>query len=264
MPSLQPELLTIQSALQRVNAYLQSLPCHEISVQTKEDGSPVTNADITINTILQEHILKDFPDDGWLSEESPDNAIRLKKTRTWIVDPIDGTKPFVKGLPQYVISISLIDQGHPLIGTIFNPATKECFWGIKGQGATINGQPIHVRKTPTSPLTLLVNPWNVPKHVLKDWKQAVSYHTILGSIAYSMALMASGHVDGVINIGSQNEWDVAAAVCLIEEAGGIVLDRHDHPVSCNKPEPSVDGIIAGSPEALPYIQDLLTNISGLP
>ena len=79
-----------------------------------------------------------------------------------------------------------------------------------------------------------------------------------------MALMASGQVDGVINIGSQNEWDVAAAVCIIQEAGGIVLDRHDNPVSCNKPQPSVDGIIAASPEALPYIQDLLTNTPALP
>lgn len=257
MSAFQSELDTIRTIFSEIGQYLQHFSFHKMTVHTKEDGSPVTNGDLEINRIIQEHILKNFPQDGWLSEESPDDHSRLNKPRTWIIDPIDGTKPFRKGLPQYVISIALIDQGQPVVGALYNPGTRESFWGVRGRGATINGRPIHVRRPSRSPLTLLVNPWNVPHKVLNMWKLEADCHMLLGSIAYSLALVANGQVDGVINVGAQNEWDIAASLCLIQEAGGIVLDRQRHPIRCNKPQPVVDGIIATNAQTLPHLQQLM-------
>ncbi len=257
MSAFQSELDTIRTLFSEIGRYLQQFPFHKITVQTKEDGSPVTNGDLEINRIIQERIQKNFPQDGWLSEETPDDLSRLEKRRTWIIDPIDGTKPFQKALPQYVISIALIDQGQPVIGALYNPGTREHFWGVHGRGAMTNGRPMQARQTALSPLTLLVNPWNVPHTILKQWKQEAHCQMILGSIAYSLALVANGQVDGVINIGSQNEWDIAASLCLIQEAGGIVVDRQQHPIRCNKSQPVVDGIIATSPQALPRVFNLI-------
>ncbi len=257
MGSFQQELAIIKTIVEEINQYLKKLPLQDLAVQIKEDGSPVTNVDIEINRMIHEKIITTFPQDGWLSEETPDNATRLDRQRVWAIDPIDGTKPFIKSLPQFSISIALIEEGKPILGVIFNQATQECFLGIHGIGSTLNGQPIHVRTSPHVPLRLLVNPWQVPKQTLHAWRQQADCHLLFGSIAYSLALVASGQIDGVVNVGRQNEWDIAAAHGLIQAAGGFVLDSQEQPISCNKPQPIVNGIIAGSPDALPRIQRLL-------
>ena len=256
------ELDTIQLALSQASQRLNRIIYEGLKVQVKSDGSPVTNADLEVNQILRHELLKDFPNDAWLSEESPDNSPRLHTQRVWILDPIDGTKPFIKGLPHYTISLALIDKGEPVIGVIFNPATQEYFCAIQGQQATLNGQPIHVRTT-TDPSrrTFLVNPWQVDKPTLKLWRNKHHCPPLLGSIAYSLALVAAGQVDGVINAAPQNEWDIAASLILVQQAGGLVFDRNQNPIQCNQPHPIVNGIIAIRPDALPAIQQCLTDIN---
>jgi myo-inositol-1(or 4)-monophosphatase len=256
------ELDTIQLALRQASQRLNRIIYEGLKVQVKSDGSPVTNADLEVNHILQHLLLKAFPNDAWLSEESPDDSPRLHTQRVWILDPIDGTKPFIKGLPHYTISLALIDKGEPVIGVIFNPATQEYFCAIQGQQATLNGQPIHVRTT-TDPsgLTFLVNPWQVNQPTLKPWRNKHHCPPLLGSIAYSLALVAAGQVDGVINVAPQNEWDIAASLILVQAAGGLVFDRNQNPIQCNQPNPTVNGIIAIRPDALPTIQQCLTDIN---
>lgn len=256
------ELDTIRLALDQVRARLQRMTYEGLKVQNKSDGSPVTNADLEVNQILQQALLGTFPGDSWLSEESPDNTPRQHTQRVWILDPIDGTKPFIKGLPYYTISLALIDQGQPAIGVIFNPATQEYFCAIQGEQATLNAQPIHVQTASSkgTRCTFLVNAWQVNQATLNTWGEEHHCPPILGSIAYSLALVASGHVDGVINVGLQNEWDIAAGLLIVQAAGGLVFDKNLKPISCNQPNPLVNGIVAIRPDALPTIQQWLTDI----
>ena len=256
------ELETIRTALDRASARLKRITYEGLKVKVKSDGSPVTNADLEVNQIVQHTLLKAFPHDAWLSEESPDNPSRLQSQRVWILDPIDGTKPFIKSLPHYTISLALVDQGQPAIGVIFNPATQEYFCAIQGEQATLNGQPICVRTTSVlSRGTFLVNTWHVDKPLLKAWRKKHHCPPLLGSIAYSLALVAAGQVDGVINVGPQNEWDIAASLLLVQAAGGLVFDNNQQPIQCNQPHPTVNGIIAIRPDALPTIQPWLTEMN---
>ncbi len=256
------ELNTVRLALNQASECIKRMTAEGLKVQIKSDGSPVTNADLAVNKIVQDTLLAAFPHDAWLSEESPDNGARHHTQRVWILDPIDGTKPFIKSLPHYTISLALIDQGQPVLGVIFNPATQEYFCAIQGQHAMLNGQPIHVRNTSTrSRKTFLVNPWQVGQTTLNVWKQEHHCPPLLGSIAYSLALVATGQIDGVINVGPQNEWDIAAALIIIQAAGGLVFDNNLKPIHCNQPLPTVNGIIAIRPDALPTIQQWLTDMN---
>ena len=255
------ELETIRAALHQASLRLPRIIDEGLKIQIKHDGSPVTNADLEINQILQHALLKAFPQDAWLSEESPDNPSRLESQRVWILDPIDGTKPFIKSLPHYTISLALVDQGEPVIGVIYNPATQEYFCAIQGQPSTLNGQSIQVRTTLIpSRYTFLVHTWHVDKPVLKAWRIAQHCPPLLGSIAYCLALVAAGHIDGVINIGPQNEWDIAAGLLLVQASGGLVFDRHQNPIVFNQPNPMVNGMIAIRPDARPIIQNWLSEI----
>lgn len=258
----QHELRTIRHALNQVNKRIKIMMYDGLKVQVKSDGSPVTNADLAVNQIVQETLLTVFPHDAWLSEESPDNGARHHTPRVWILDPIDGTKPFIKSLPSYTISLALIDQGEPALGIIFNPATQEYFCAVRGQHATLNGKPIHVRTTSShSRRTFLINSWQISQATLNAWRKEHHCLSLLGSIAYSLALVAAGQVDGVINIRPQNEWDIAAALIIIQASGGLVLDNNLKPIHCNQLHPTVNGIIAIRPDALPTIQHWLTDMN---
>ena len=251
------EISTIRQALLLSAIRLKKILGEGLSIHIKSDGSPVTNGDLAVNQIIQDTLLSDFPDDGWLSEESPDNPIRLQKDRVWILDPIDGTKPFIKHLPQFTISLALIDHGQTTIGVIFNPATGEYFCGVRGTHPTVNGRPIRVRHTTGHRLSLLVNTGPVHRSIFRKWKDTADCRPLLGSIAYSLALVAAGHIDGVINLGIQNEWDIAASLPLIQTAGGMVVDKDLKFIQCNQPNPVVHGIIAVRPDAMPVIQQFL-------
>ncbi|MDH3505285.1 MAG: inositol monophosphatase [Nitrospirota bacterium] len=260
MTDYRQELSIIRQALLLASDRLHRIMYEGLAVQIKPDGSPVTNADLEVNRIVQEALFAAFPNDGWLSEESPDDAIRLQKNRVWILDPIDGTKPFIKSLPQFAISLALIDHGQVSIGIIFNPATREYFCAVRGEPATVNGRPIQVRHTTGHRLSFLVNTGPIDRSTIRTWRETANCRTLMGSIAYSLALVAAGQIDGVINIGTQNEWDIAAALLLVQAAEGVVVDRDVKPIQCNQPDPTVNGIIAARPDAMPVIQQFLASL----
>jgi myo-inositol-1(or 4)-monophosphatase len=260
MADYHQELSIIRQAFAVAGHRLHHLVQEGLTVQVKSDASPVTNADLEVNTIIQEALLTAFPGDGWLSEESKDDPIRLQKDRVWILDPIDGTKPFIKNLPQFAISLALIDHGQTAIGIIFNPATREYFCAVHGERPTVNGLPLEVRRTHQDRFSFLVNTGPISRSTIRAWRERANCRTILGSIAYSLALVAAGQIDGVLNLGTQNEWDIAAALLLVQTAGGMVMDRDLKPIQFNQPHPAVNGIIAARPEALPLIQEFLNLI----
>ena len=128
------ELALLMEAMQQAGREARRLSSAGFETYTKADHSPVTSADLAVNRILHDQLSTAFPDDGWLSEETTDNDERLSRTRVWIVDPIDGTRAFVRGLPEYCLSVALVEQGSPVVAAIFNPSTGEFFSAIRGRG----------------------------------------------------------------------------------------------------------------------------------
>lgn len=226
----------------------------------KEDQSPVTTADLEVDRILKEILLNTYPDDAWLSEESMDDKKRLTTARVWVLDPIDGTKYFALGIPQYAISLALVENESPTVAAIFNPATDEFFLAVRGKGATLNNHPIQVRSTPHDKLTILVNPPALERKSFRPIRELADCQP-MGSIAYTLALVAAGRADATINLGNQNDWDIAAGVLLVQEAGGTAVDKFWNAFRFNTPAASVPGILATRPDAQEELQKLLQLLS---
>ena len=217
-------------------------------VQIKKDRSPVTTADLEVNRVLRRMQETHFPDDGWLSEESPDDPVRLGKARVWIVDPIDGTKAYVNRLPEYCISVGLIEAGVPVLGAIFNPSTDELFTAALGQGLRLNGQPMKPSAAVDERSQVLVSPWEYRGGRWADLDGRVQCRPML-SIAHALALVAAGRVHATLTIEPENEWDLAAGVLLIQESGGTVADAEGRPFTFNQATPRFRGVIAVSATA---------------
>ncbi len=241
------ELERLDEAIRTAGAEATRLAVEGFETMKKPDHSPVTSADLAVNRILHAHLLSAFPHDGWLSEESPDDAGRLQKDRVWVVDPIDGTKAFINGIPEFCISVALIEHGRPIVAAIYNPSTNELFSAIRGEGLRLNHEPVDLRP---------VSPEQRPVIVLSPWERqtgrftsldSCAHHRPMLSIAWSLALMACGRLDAVATFESENEWDVAAGVLLIDEAGGTITDGSGQVLTFNQPTPRYRGIIATSP-----------------
>ncbi len=212
----------------------------------KPDRSPVTSADLAVNRTLQSCLMSAFPQDGWLSEESPDGPDRLQRKRVWVVDPIDGTKAFISGEPEFCISVALIEQGQPVVASIFNPSTEELFTATRGGGLRLNEKSV-------APSTALSG--RLPVIALNSWEQQIGRFTSvepsvstrpIRSIAWVLALAATGRIEAVATLESENEWDVAAGTLLVAEAGGTISDGRGQDLSFNQRKPRYRGIIATS------------------
>jgi len=239
------DLERIQFVLLGIQDLIDNLGSKEIAVYQSDKGTPVTDADLFINDFLQKHLPKD--DEGWLSEETLDDLVRLEKRKVWIVDPIDGTRGLLYGLPEWVVSIGLFDNGLLVAAGILNPSTRSLYLGSKDVAPTLNGNPIFLSKcTNLSEATVAFSRsdlWQGYGHILKN---APFRLVAIGSIAYKLALVASGYVDAAISLSPKNEWDTAAGVHLIETLGGSVKDLDDCELKFNSQDTLQNGIIAGT------------------
>jgi len=214
---------------------------------TKPDRSPVTDADHAVNALLHDRLLGAFPDDGWLSEESPDTAARLTKSRVWIIDPIDGTRAFMRGIPEFCISVALVERGTPVVSAIYNPSTDELFTATRGAGVRLNDHPVSVPPAHAD-LLMLVSTRELHMGRFKSVESSVRC-TPIRSIAFALALTAVGRVDAMVTFERENEWDLAAGALLIVEAGGTIADAAGSPLEFNRPQPAFTGTIAVAPRA---------------
>jgi myo-inositol-1(or 4)-monophosphatase len=224
-------------------------------VSLKDNNDILTQADLLANQMIKNKITQYFPDDGWLSEENIDDLSRLKKQRVWIIDPIDGTREFAKLIPEYAISVALVDNGIPMLGVVYNPATNELFFAEKNKGAYLNNQKINCAAKTSTPLILLASRSEFNRG---EWDAFSNQDIkIIGSIAYKLALVAAGRADATFSLGPKNEWDIAAGVLIVLEAGGRVTDKAYAPFVFNQPNPLVNGIVAGSVLAYTTVQNLI-------
>jgi myo-inositol-1(or 4)-monophosphatase len=247
--NLERELTTLVESILRAGAKVRELVKVGFDVQTKSDRSPVTAVDHEVNRILHEMQEREFPLDGWLSEESPDDPVRLTSRRVWIVDPIDGTKALVNRIPEFCISVALIERGIPVVAAILNPSTDELFTAVRGGGLFLNGARITPSPTYDINPAILVNAWEFR---IGRWSTLAETTRCrpMHSIANALALVASGRVRAVLTIEPLNEWDLAAGVLLIEESGGGVTDADGKPFAFNQPTPRFRGAIAAADKNL--------------
>ena len=190
----------------------------------KSPNNPVSHADLEVDHFLREALSKARPDYGWLSEESASKNGGTKAHRAFVVDPIDGTRSFLRGRPEFAVSAALITDGTPHSAVVFNPATDEFFEAIAGGGARLNGEPIHVKKHDTIAGTKMLVSWREFQKLCERGAFVGCEMTPIGSIAYKIALVAAGKAAAVVALAPKNDWDLAAAQLLLTEAGGRITD----------------------------------------
>lgn len=234
----------IESALEAARLVLKKFTPGAIAAEYKSGHDPVTEADKEVNAIL----FRELPrgEEGWFSEESVDDLSRLKNNALWIVDPLDGTREFVAGVPEFCVSIAYVEDHRAVAGGICNPATGEVFVGALEFGITYNGKPARVSaKSNLAGATILASRSETKRGEWKQFEQEKFAVRPMGSVAYKLALVAAGVADATFTLVPKHEWDVAAGAALIESAGGFVRTLENQPLRCNQRSPLISGLVAG-------------------
>ncbi|MEZ0171942.1 inositol monophosphatase [Microvirga sp. TS319] len=244
---LSPLAAAVRDAARQAGAL--ALPYFRAGEQTaarlwyKGQSSPVTEADIALDTFLKEHLTGLFPQAGWLSEETADNPARLNRTHVWVVDPIDGTRAFASGHPDWAVSIALVKDGTPVLGILHAPVHDRLYEASLGGGAWCNGERLRLTETlPADPMRVAG-----PKPLVDRFERQVGPVERLPkvpSLALRLARVADGSIDvGLVSHNSQ-DWDIAAADLILREAGGLLTDFAGLPPTYNQPQPKHGEMIA--------------------
>lgn len=249
------ELAIAENAARAAGVAVMRLFRGKFEVREKSKNNPVTTADLEANRIIRETILGAFPDDGWLSEEDPDDARRLELARVWVVDPIDGTKEFIDGVSQFAISIGLVVDGRPTVAIVFNPAKERFYQASLGQGSFLNGQPIHVTARDAIHGAELLVSRSEPQKRFQVFVDRCAIKPV-GSIAYRLAKVAGGDGDGTLTFRTIFEWDICAGALMVEEAGGKVVDGNGNSLTFNRQPAKHRGVVAGNAGLTAGLQSL--------
>ena len=256
MTTRDEDLARIHRALEAAEKILERFTAGAVEVDRKAGGDPVTEADRSINDALLEILPRDG--EGWLSEETADDLVRLDKPRVWIVDPLDGTREFVEGIPEWSVSIGLVENGRPIAGGVLNPTRGQWILGSAETGVTLNGQKVTATAAGTLDEALVLASRSEVRR--GEWKrfeaEPFTIHPC-GSVAYKLAQVAAGLADATWTLVPKHEWDVAAGVALVLAAGGSVMDLRGSLPAFNRPDPKLDGLIATCPGLAGPVDKLL-------
>lgn len=220
----------------------------QLDVQHKPaDMTPVTQADLAVNALLEDRLRTARPDYGWLSEESAEDPARSTAPRTFVVDPIDGTRAFIAGEKPWAHSLAVVEAGEVVAGVVFLPMLDRLYAATRGGGATADGAPIRVGQTslPEEAEVLTSKP-NLAAHY---WKGGTApfVRAHRPSLAYRLCLVAEGRYDAMLTFQPAWEWDIAAGALILAEAGAEVSDRHGVPLRFNGLPPQTEGMITANP-----------------
>ena len=236
------DLERIQAALERARDVLTTIRAGALHVEQKTGGDPVTEADRAVDVALRETLVR--PGEGWLSEETADDLARLDARRVWVADPLDGTREFVAGIPEWCVSVGLVVNGAPVAGGVVNPVTGETVLGARGAGVRYNGGSVTLQ--PRQELRgslVLASRSEVNRGEWRRFEGAPFTIRAVGSVAYKLALVASGLADATWTLVPKHEWDVAAGVALVRAAGGDVGSLDGTPLAFNRPTPLLPGLM---------------------
>jgi myo-inositol-1(or 4)-monophosphatase len=199
---------------------------------TKADGSPVTDGDIAVDRLLHRHLAGAVPDAAWLSEERPDDSARLSARRAWVIDPIDGTRAYMGGRPDWSIAVALVEDGRPILSAVFAPVEQALFLAAAGEGATLNGAPISAGSAAELEGARFAGPKRQLDRLARLIPGLVEVPRVY-SLALRLARIAEGALDVAFASGPSHDWDLAAADLLVHEAGGALTTLDGRVLSYN-------------------------------
>ncbi len=211
-----------------------------------DDNSPVSDADIAVDNFLRARLSALAPDAGWLSEETEDVPAGRTQQRVWIVDPIDGTRAFLAGFPDWTVSVALVENGRPHFAALFAPVTDEMFLAARGHGITLNGKPVRVSAGQNLAGASLAGPkryLNRLAAIHPELQPRPKVH----SLALRLARVAQGNLDAALASPGSHDWDIAAADLLVHEAGGVMTDFAGKPLAYNRPHIMHGALVAAGP-----------------
>lgn len=214
---------------------------NECETWEKSPGNPVSEADIAVDRFLRRELGALLPSAAWLSEETLDDKARTKSDLIWLVDPIDGTRDFVRGRAGWSVSVALVHAGKPLIGMLAAPARGEEWLATAGKGATLNGEPLKA-----STRTEFAGA-RVPADQLPSDDSDLVMVEKPNSIALRIAMVADDRADLLATLRWGFEWDIAAATLIAREAGAEVSDAFGNPLAYNKHMPQDFGVLVCAP-----------------
>jgi myo-inositol-1(or 4)-monophosphatase len=217
IPTRDAALLT--DTVREVGALALSLFRTELKNWTKGASSPVSEADIRVNDLLESRLRSATPDYGWLSEESVDDEARLEKRLVWIVDPIDGTRGYLAGREDWCVSVALVENGSALLAAVFAPASNEFFFAMRGQGAVRNTVPVLATSGTELDFSRVAGPKPLVERLSRQTGEIV-LHPRIGSLALRLCRVAQGSLDAAFAGGQSRDWDLAAANLIVQEANG--------------------------------------------
>ena len=205
--------------------------------------SPVSEADIAADNLLRERLTAQNPDIAWLSEESVDDPARLDARLVWIVDPIDGTRAYIAGLPDWAVSAALVENGRPVAACLYAPALDEFFAARAGCGATLNGAAIAASSGTDVENARIAGPRKLMER-LETIAPPFAVMPRVRSLALRLTRVAQGVFDAAIAGGNSHDWDLAAADLLVHEAGGTLTPVGGGTVTYNRPVPRHGMLVA--------------------
>jgi myo-inositol-1(or 4)-monophosphatase len=248
MPENDPKALLqrVDNALTAASAIFAGFDRQTIAELQKTGGDPVTEADLAIDRALKQELQGEG--EGWLSEETVDDSHRLDTGLVWVVDPLDGTREFIDGLPEFCTSIAAVVDGIPVAGGILNPAAAIKILGAVGLGVTCNGDPVEAGDpTPLREMKVLASRSEVKRGQWKVVEDSGIEVKPMGSVAYKMARVAAGLDQATWTPVPKHEWDVAGGAALIRAIGGTTVGLDGEELVFNRENPWLEGAIAVPP-----------------
>ena len=235
----------IHEALKAAYATVNGFAPGTFAIKDTGGRDVMTQVDREVSDVLRTSLLR--AGEGWLSEEDVDDPVRLSHSIVWVVDPLDGTREFVDGIPEWCVSVGLVVDGTAVAGGICNPATGEFFLGGLNSGVTYNGSP--AQPSEKADLDGAVVLASRQEYKRGEWKQFEGKQITVkqtGSVAYKLAMVSAGLADATWTLSPKHEWDVAAGVALIHAAGGRADCIHGAQLQFNQPKPLLPGLVASS------------------
>ena len=219
---------------------------HDPRVWNKENNSPVTEADLALDQYLARELRGARPGYGWLSEETTDDKARLSHDRLFVVDPIDGTRAFIRGEMDWSVSVAVVEAGRPIAAALYVPVQEELYLATAGDGARLNGAAIAVNGRSELAGAHVAGPRALRERTAL-LEAGINQDDPIRSLALRIALVADGRRDAAIATARSHDWDLAAADLLVQEAGGQLTDLDGRALRYNRPDVRHPALIATSP-----------------
>ncbi|MGO4352149.1 3'(2'),5'-bisphosphate nucleotidase CysQ [Rhizobium sp. RAF36] len=257
----QSDLALIADAAQQAGRVALSYFNQSPEVWWKNEGrSPVSAADFAANETLEKILRAARPTYGWMSEETEDSAARLASDTVFIIDPIDGTRAFLGGQNLWCVSAAVVHRGRPVAGVLYAPALEELFEAVEGGTALKNGEPIAVSASGPGTVSRFAIAEDVLKSFPAPFREGIERVKHVPSLAYRIAMVADGRLEGTFVKPNSHDWDLAAADLILERAGGQLTGLDGKPVIYNRAAVS-HGALCGA--AAPRLAEFLEGLASI-